>query len=86
MLNGDKEIRIFGHWMPVRAEVAELSMLSAHADSNELMRWLGGFKRAPRQVFIVHGESEASEALRMRIGRELGWNAVVPRQGQSFTL
>ncbi len=86
MLQGEKEIRIFGHWMPARAEVDELSMLSAHADANELMRWLGGFKRAPRQVFIVHGEPEASEALRVRIGRELGWNAVVPRQGQSFTL
>lgn len=86
MLRAEKEIRIFGHWMPVRAEVAELSMLSAHADANELMRWLGGFARAPRQVFIVHGEPEASEALRVRIGRELGWNAVVPRQGQSFTL
>ncbi|MCB5362544.1 MBL fold metallo-hydrolase [Pusillimonas sp. CC-YST705] len=86
MLQGEKEIRIFGYWMPVRAEVAELSMLSAHADAGELMRWLGGFKRAPRQVFIVHGEPEASEAMRVRIGRELGWNAVVPRQGQTFTL
>lgn len=86
MLQGGKEIRIFGHWMPIRAEVAELSMLSAHADANELLRWLGGFAQAPRQVFIVHGEPEASEALRVRIGRELGWNAVVPRQGQSFTL
>lgn len=86
MLQGGKEIRIFGHWMPVRAEVAELSMLSAHADANGLMRWLGGFTREPRQVFIVHGEPEASEALRVRIGRELGWNAVVPRQGQNFTL
>ncbi len=86
MLRGEREIRIFGRWMPVRAEVDELSMLSAHADANELMRWLGGFTRAPRQVFIVHGEPEASEALRVRIGRELGWNAVVPRQGQNFTL
>jgi metallo-beta-lactamase family protein len=46
-------------------------MLSAHADGDELMRWLSVFKRAPRRVFIVHGEPEASKALRVRIEREL---------------
>jgi metallo-beta-lactamase family protein len=50
------------------------------------MRWLSGFKRAPRRVFIVHGEPEASEALRVRIERELGWQGVVPRQEQEFRL
>jgi len=70
----------------VRAEVDELSMLSAHADADELMRWLGGFRKAPARVFIVHGEADASEALRGRIDRELGWDAVVPRQDQVFEL
>jgi metallo-beta-lactamase family protein len=50
------------------------------------MRWLSGFKKPPRRVFIVHGEPEASDALRVRIGRELGWDAVVPRQDQVFAL
>ncbi|OJT96947.1 MAG: hypothetical protein BGN83_04440 [Rhizobium sp. 63-7] len=72
--------------IPVRAEVADLSMLSAHADANELMRWLSGFRRPPSRVFIVHGEDDASEALRVRIDRELGWNAVVSRQNQAFDL
>jgi metallo-beta-lactamase family protein len=61
-------------------------MLSAHADCDELMRWLSGFHRAPRRVFIVHGEPDASEALRERIQRDLGWAATVPRQDQVFTL
>jgi metallo-beta-lactamase family protein len=86
MLEGAKEVKIHGAWVPVRAEVAELPMLSAHADSDELLRWLGGFQRAPQKVFIVHGEPEASEALRVRIGRDLGWTAVVSRQDQVFTL
>lgn len=86
MLQGAREIRMFGQWIPVRAEVSELPMLSAHADAAELMRWLSGFRRAPQRVFIVHGEPEAAEALRMRIGRELGWDAAVPRQDQAFTL
>ncbi|TXL72978.1 MBL fold metallo-hydrolase [Vineibacter terrae] len=83
---GAKELKIHGMWVPINAEVAQLDMLSAHADSNELMRWLSGFERAPRQVFIVHGEPEASEALRVRIERELGWPGVVPRQDQEFRL
>lgn len=83
---GAKELKIHGDWVPINAEIAQIDMLSAHADSNELMRWLSGFKRAPRRVFIVHGEPEASEALRVRIERELGWSGVVPRQEQEFRL
>jgi metallo-beta-lactamase family protein len=86
MAQGAREIKIHGQWVPVRAEIDDLSMLSAHADANELMRWLSGFQRAPSGVFIVHGEDEASEALRVRIGRELGWNATVPRQDEVFDL
>ena len=86
LLDGARETRIHGQWVPVNAEVAELPMLSAHADSGELMRWLSGFQRPPKRVFIVHGEPEASEALRERIQRELGWQATVPRQDQVFKL
>ncbi len=84
--DGAKELKIHGVWIPVNAEVAHLDMLSAHADADELMRWLSGFSHPPRKVFIVHGEAEASEALRVRIGRELGWASVVPRLDQEFSL
>jgi metallo-beta-lactamase family protein len=50
------------------------------------MRWLSGFRHAPRRVFIVHGEPDASEALRARIDRELGWPSVIPKQDQDFRL
>lgn len=83
---GAKDLKIHGAWVPINAEIAQIDMLSAHADSNGLMRWLTGFKRTPRRVFIVHGEPEASEALRVRIERELGWPSVVPRQDQEFRL
>ncbi len=86
MVQGAQEIKIHGQWIPVRAEVGNLSVLSAHADSNELMRWLLEFRREPSRVFIVHGEDTASEALRVRIDRELGWNATVSRQDQVFDL
>ena len=86
MLQGAREVKIHGEWVPVRAEVTELPMLSAHADSHELMQWLSGFRHEPSRVFIVHGEPDASEALRVRIGRDLGWNATVPRPEQVFDL
>ncbi|ALA17766.1 MULTISPECIES: MBL fold metallo-hydrolase RNA specificity domain-containing protein [Hyphomicrobiales] len=86
MLQGAREIKIHGQWIPVQAEIADLPALSAHADSDELMRWLSGFRHAPARTFIVHGEPEASEALRVRIGRELEWKATVPRQDQAFDL
>jgi metallo-beta-lactamase family protein len=86
MLQGTRQIKIHGQWIPVEAEVDDLSLLSAHADADELMRWLAGFRHAPSRVFIVHGEAEAAEALRVRIGKDLNWNATVPRQDQEFDL
>lgn len=83
---GAKELKIHGSWLPINAEVVSLDMLSAHADENELIQWLSGFKKAPDEVFIVHGEPEASDALRVNIERRLGWKSVVPRQGQEFIL
>ena len=86
MLQGAREIKIHGQWIPIQAEVADLPALSAHADSDELMRWLSGFRHAPSRTFIVHGEADAAEGLRVRIDNELGWNATASRRDQAFDL
>lgn len=78
ILAGAREIKIHGEYIPVRAEVVALDNLSAHADSDEIMRWLKGFERAPRRTFITHGEPVAADALRLRIKEQLGWQAEVP--------
>lgn len=75
---GAKNIRIHGELFPVRAEVAQLSAASAHADAPELIEWLRRMPSPPRQVFVTHGEEPASDALRQRIQKELGWSASVP--------
>ncbi|MDN3922219.1 MBL fold metallo-hydrolase RNA specificity domain-containing protein [Roseateles violae] len=75
---GAKTLRIHGEDVPVRAEVAQLGNLSGHADADELLAWLRGFARPPRQTFITHGEPAAADALRQRIERELGWRCRVP--------
>lgn len=86
MVEGAEEVKIHGQWVPIRAEVRNLDMLSAHADAGEIMRWLGGFRRPPIKVFIVHGEPHASDALRLRIKDELGWSCVAPEMMERFEL
>jgi len=78
LVGGSDSVKIHGAEIPVRAEVANLDMLSAHADADEILRWLGGFRRPPKTCFITHGEPPAADALRRRIGESLGWNCVVP--------
>ena len=86
MLAGADTIKVHGENVPVRAEVANLSMLSAHADTDEIVRWLRGFERAPRLTFITHGEPVASDALRRRIEEELGWTCKIPEHLEKVTL
>lgn len=83
---GERYVKIYGEWVPINAQVADLAMLSAHADADELIRWAGGFSAAPREVFVVHGEEGPADALRRRLDREFGWSATVPRMGQGFDL
>lgn len=86
LLNGEKEIKIHGEMIPVVARVEKMGSLSAHADSDEVMRWLGSFKTPPKTLFIVHGEPEAQAAIRERIHRDLHWHTEVPRYEQKFQL
>lgn len=83
---GATELKIHGEYVPVRAEVASLDMLSAHADQGELLRWLGGFAAPPRTTFVTHGEPDASDALRHCITEKLGWSARVPEHGERIEL
>ncbi len=86
MVAGAEQVKIHGGWVPVRAEVKTMDMLSAHADADGIMEWLRTFPRAPRHTFITHGEPEGSEALRVRIKEELGWVCSVPEQAEHVPL
>lgn len=78
MVNGATSVKIHGAYVPVRAEVATLECLSAHADYAEIVDWLKRFEMPPRQTFITHGEPAAADALRHRIEEQLGWRCRVP--------
>lgn len=78
IIAGAPSIRLHGEDVPVRAEVVSLESLSAHADADEIMQWLRGFKRPPKHTYVVHGEPAAADTLRRRISLELGWSVSVP--------
>jgi metallo-beta-lactamase family protein len=86
LVGGAKEVRIHGRWVPVRAEVASLEGLSAHADREELLAWLGALPTPPRQVFVTHGEPEAADSLRQAIAEKLGMRCDVPEILQSVDI
>ena len=71
-------MKIHGAYVAVKAEVSQLEGFSGHAGANGLMAWMRAFDAAPRGVFVVHGDAEAADTLRLRIKDELGWNVHVP--------
>jgi metallo-beta-lactamase family protein len=60
--------------------------MSAHADSGEILRWLGDFERPPKRTFLVHGEPAPMEALAAAVREKLGWNVHMPQLGEIVTL
>ncbi|MFF9481864.1 MBL fold metallo-hydrolase RNA specificity domain-containing protein [Streptomyces sp. NPDC014733] len=82
LVDGARVLKMFGEYVPVRAEVANVPHFSAHADAGQIIDWLRGAP-APHTTYLVHGEPDASAALRDRIDDELGWTAVVPRSGEA---
>ncbi len=81
LADGGRSLRIHGRDVEVNAEIVQLQSASAHADAKQLLQWLGTMPEAPAQVYVVHGEREAADALRARIENELGWRALVPEHG-----
>ena len=78
LVGGADSVKIHGEYVPVRAEVAQVDVLSSHADYAEILMWLRNFKTPPKETFLVHGEPAAADALRHRISEELGWRCSVP--------
>jgi metallo-beta-lactamase family protein len=84
--DGAEGVKIHGKWVPIRAERLRLGSLSAHADADEILHWLGTLRSTPSQVFINHGEPAAADTLRVRIRDRFGWEAEVVRPGQRIVV
>ena len=78
LARGETEIKIHGQMWPVRAQIAKLDNMSAHADSEGILEWMGHLTTPPHKVFVTHGEPESANALKEKIEQKFGWKAVVP--------
>jgi len=81
IVDGAKKVRILGRYHPVRARIAQIHGFSSHADRNELFRWLSELKKNPRRVFVVHGESEATQKFGAFLRKKTAWDISVPEYG-----
>ncbi|CRX38246.1 MBL fold metallo-hydrolase RNA specificity domain-containing protein [Estrella lausannensis] len=79
ILSGEKEVKVHGELVPVRAHIEALESLSSHADMKESLDWLRGFTKMPSKIFLTHGEKESSEALKKRIEEEFDVDVYIPK-------
>lgn len=86
LLAGDSEIKFFGKYHAVKAEIFKINEFSGHADQGELINWLKHFEEAPQLTIINHGEPHQSQALRTKIKTELKWNCTVAKMNQTYYL
>ncbi len=79
-------MKIHGQMVPVRAQIVPLDGMSAHADQNEVLPWLGGFRHAPKMTYVVHGESGAALGLKRAIETRLGWRVAASESAATVDL
>ncbi|MEP7074777.1 MAG: MBL fold metallo-hydrolase [Acidobacteriota bacterium] len=84
--DGEREVRIMKHWIPVKCHVETVEGFSAHADWQAVLLWLGGLQTTPKKVFTTHGEPEAAEAMAQHIRDKFGWNVEVPQYEETVQL
>ncbi|MEG1891467.1 MAG: MBL fold metallo-hydrolase, partial [Clostridia bacterium] len=86
LVDGAKEVKLFGEVIGVRASIEKLAGISGHADNNGLLRWIASFEPKPEQVFVVHGDDEVATLFAARLTDEQGLSADAPYNGESWEL
>jgi len=86
LLSGDSEIKFFGKYHKINAEIFKINAFSGHADQSELLDWLKHFTKAPVLTFINHGEPHQSQALKVKIKTDLNWNCTVAKMNKMYYL
>ena len=79
LIDGTKELKFYGKYYEVNCRVEQLDGLSAHADQRELLDWMSELREAPKQVFVVHGENQAADDMRLKIEETYRYPTVVPK-------
>ena len=86
LLEGAKEVKLFGEDVYVAAEICQMPGISGHADVNGLLDWIGAFEKKPQRVFVTHGEDTVTDLFAERLCKEKGLDAVAPFSGTVYDL
>ena len=86
LVEGARDVKIRGQVVAVNARIEKLDSMSAHADAEETLRWLGGFGTPPRKTYLVHGEAGPMDALKATIESRLHWNVDTPNHLEEVEL
>ncbi len=86
LVQGAKEVKLFGETVVVNAQIHNLEGFSGHADQKGLLDWLSGFQQKPKQIFLVHGELNSKQDFAKLIHENLGYDPVVIMQNSEFEL
>lgn len=79
LLEGANEVKIYGKYYPVHAKIHHIDSLSTHADQQGILDWVSEIKDAPQEVFLIHGEATAQDALRVKMHDVYGWKVSIPK-------
>ena len=86
LLEGAKEIKMYGKLIPFHMQIKKIEGLSAHGDQNDLLNWLSDLKKKPKDIFIIHGEKEQAEAFKEKLNEVKHWESEIPQLNQSVEI
>lgn len=86
LVEGARDVRLFGEDITVNASIKVLPGVSGHADNNGLIKWAASFEKKPKKVFVVHGDDASCKVFTQRLCEELGYDAAAPYSGTVYDL
>lgn len=86
ILRGDRKVRMMGMEVFVGATIKKINSFSAHADYKDLLKWLKGFNKGPKKIFIVHGEGDVAEEFEGKLHSAGLNNTYIPNLGETVDL
>ncbi|QBA63643.1 MBL fold metallo-hydrolase RNA specificity domain-containing protein [Muriicola soli] len=86
LLEGEKQLKIYGKFYTVEASIIHIESLSAHADQAELLEWLNEIRNIPEEVFLIHGELSTMVEFKEKIENTYGWKVRIPELHESVRL
>ncbi len=86
LLDGINELKFFGQYIPVKAQIKEIDTLSAHADQSDTIKWIQSIQKKPKDIYLVHGEPQSCDALRVRLKDEFNVNCIIAKQFEEYEL